>query len=128
MPDLPFPIAVVLSDNKDDVFVTITNLTTNETMTGVTNASGEVVFDANNFESGYTNGDRIKAEFEDYNINIKYSIQDADTGQYIRRERDPSGTGRIADLTPFYSAGRIKIELIDTSTDGVFKLHILYKG
>ena len=64
--------------------LTFTNLTTDETGTDTTNASGQYSFDCQNFTSGYTDGDIIKIV-----ANNKVTTDDIDVETdetYVRRK------------------------------------------
>lgn len=80
----PYPINITLYDTDGSTVATsklvvMRNGTTSETSSGTTNGSGEVILDASNFDSGYTNSDVLTIWSTDGDKTV-YTTHTIDTG------------------------------------------------
>lgn len=57
--------------------VTLRNVTTNETSTVTTDANGDYLFDANNWTSGYSDGDSIRVSATTVDVTARTDVNDS---------------------------------------------------
>ena len=130
-PQTPRPISVQVSGSViKGLVVTLTNNTTGERLTEVTSVSGQVVFDAANFASGYTDGDQVTASVTAFQTDFSLELWDQDqTGLQVFRRRSTSGKGTYV-LTNMQMAfkSRMKVMVQNADVDGDYKFHLLYEG
>jgi hypothetical protein len=81
MPSNPFPISgkIYSSDGTtilENVLIICKNVSNNETQTQLSNSSGEFLFDATNFTSGYKSGDEVSlfASYGNYSDEVVFTI------------------------------------------------------
>jgi hypothetical protein len=86
------------TSTKADMTVTIEDVTTGESVTGVTNASGQYSIDIANLTSGYTNGDTLLIWCQDISATDTLSSSDSVASQL------PGAHGRF---TRVVSPGRL---------------------
>lgn len=128
-PTLPYTIRGTISGtNVDDLRVKIENVTTGDIIYTYTDSSGNYLYDAANFDTGYTNGNTITVTVSDYQTDFKWKLTLYDTNQILIKETNPPGTGKISFLSPFAVTQKLVFEVSDAGVDGDYKLHFVYYG
>jgi len=80
MPGVPYPFHGTIQDSDENALgalrVVLTNVNTNDELTGTTNSSGEFMFDLANLSKGYSDGDQISvyASYGRYYDEIYYTV------------------------------------------------------
>ncbi|MBI2136865.1 hypothetical protein HYU06_07375 [Candidatus Woesearchaeota archaeon] len=131
MPSAPYIITGQITNGSTKLAsrkVAIANNTTEDSDSVYTDSNGNYSYDLANLTKGYSNGDSITISVDaEATTSFSVEVREHETGIMWRR-RLTRATYPYLDAPDIYANGRLDVAIVEASTNGNYKLRIIYEG
>jgi len=132
-PLLPCPIKGTITKGTTPLAnrkVVITNNSTGDTVSIVTDSDGRYLYDAANFPNDYSYGDEITVSVDNETAKFKVEVRTVKDNFVIRKRRSMPTRELFPfiETTNFAISDQLEFLIVESNTDGEFKLKVIYEG